>query len=231
MAFRGADDTASGGSVDEYQHLRSYLDVPVPLPLFSPVPVRRTRSAPISRPVSPPLSPAPTVLVSLHSIDNVQASGGLSLHEYRKNLSRPQLDGPFTPGPRRTLRRKPKTLNLNVVRSPKAPPSPPPTPISVSPISPSGSVESLRPCQSLAEPVPSHDEENFHEHIPCYTPMKAVSLPNITPSFTAAFNTSSQQAHAPLPSLTPHPPCTPETSIASGSARIKKLVSVCFLTS
>ncbi|OJD11943.1 hypothetical protein AJ78_07392 [Emergomyces pasteurianus Ep9510] len=224
MAFRAADDTTSVASVDAYQHLYSYSDVPVPLPLFSPVPEYRTRSAPISRPVSPPLSPAPTVLVSLHTIGSGQASGGLSLHEYRKNLSHPQLDEPLSPGPRRTLRRKPKALNLNVVRSPKVPPSPPPSPISVPSIYPSSSVESLQSCQSLTEPAPSHAQENFDDNIPYYTLTEVVSLPNINPPrFTIDLHTSSQQPRAQPPSIPSPSPYTPATSVASGNPKIKIL--------
>ncbi|OAX84935.1 hypothetical protein ACJ72_00688 [Emergomyces africanus] len=223
MTFRGADDAASGANVDEYQHLHLCSEVPVPLPLFTPVPECRSRSAPISRPVSPPLSPAPTLLVSLHTIGTGQVSGGLSLHEYRKNLSRPQLDEPLSPGPRRTLRRKPKALNLNVVRSLKAPLSPPPTPVSVSSISPSSSVESLQSYRSLTESDHSHPDQDFHDGVPFSTLTKVTSLPNTTPSFTIVHNTTSQQPNAQLTSIPTPPPYTPATSVASGTSRIKKL--------
>ncbi|KLJ11741.1 hypothetical protein EMPG_09652 [Blastomyces silverae] len=226
MGLESVEHTSSGVSVDEYQHhLRSYSDVPVPLPLFSPVPVRRTCSAPISRPASPPLSPAPTVLVSLRTIGSGQVSGGLSLHEYRKTLSRPQLDEPSALGPRRTLRRKPKALNLNVVRSPKAPPSPPATPISASSqISNGGSVEELQSWRPLAEAAIGHDEQSDHdESSPSYLLADAVSLPHSTTAFTAALNTPSQQLETLLQSFPPPPPYTPAASVASASSGIKKL--------
>ncbi|PGH04681.1 hypothetical protein GX51_03348 [Blastomyces parvus] len=224
MGLESVEHTSiSGVSVDESQHLRSCSDVPVPLPLFSPVPVRRTCSAPISRPASPPLSPAPTVLVSLRTIGSGQVSRGLSLHEYRKTLSRPQLDERSTPGPRRTLRRKPKALNLNVVQSPKAPPSPPATPISVSQISNGGSVEALQSWRPLAEAEIGRDGESLHGRLPSYPLEEAVSLPHTTTALTAALDSPSQQLETLLQSFPPPPPYTPATSVTSASSGIKKL--------
>ncbi|OJD21642.1 hypothetical protein ACJ73_07017 [Blastomyces percursus] len=195
MGLESVELISSGVSVDEHQHLRSYSDVPVPLPLFSPVPVRRTCSAPISRPGSPPLSPAPTVLVSLRTISTGKVSGGLSLHEYRRTLSRPQLDEQSAPGPRRTLRRKPKALNLNVVRSPRAPPSPPATPISTSQIDNGGSVEAFPSWRPLADAAIDHDQEKGHE-----TTVETL-----------------------LQSFPPPQPYTPATSVASANPGTKKL--------
>ncbi|OAT07588.1 hypothetical protein, variant 1 [Blastomyces gilchristii SLH14081] len=220
MGLGSVDLTSSCVSVDEYH---SYSDVPVPLPLFSPVPIRRTCSAPISRPASPPVSPAPTVLVSLRTISSGQVSGRLSLHEYRKTLSRPQLDEQSAPGPRRTLRRKPKTLNLTVFRPPRAPPSPPATPISASQISNGVSVEALQSWQPLAEAAIDHEEARVHENSPSHPLADAVSLPRTTTAFTAAPKTPSQQLETLLQSFPPPPPYTPATSVTSASPGMKKL--------
>ncbi|KAK2737662.1 hypothetical protein FQN57_007469 [Myotisia sp. PD_48] len=79
---------------------------------------------------TPPITPATAVLVSLQPADQfTPASGQLSIHEYRRNLSRPALDNGITSTPRRTLKRKPKAVNLNSYKTQFAmPPSPPPTP-------------------------------------------------------------------------------------------------------
>ncbi|PGH07552.1 hypothetical protein AJ79_06222 [Helicocarpus griseus UAMH5409] len=219
---------AGSVGVDESQLLPSNSGVPVPLPLFSPVPSYRSHSTPITHPFSPPLSPAPTVLVSLHPVERRQASSGLSLHEYRKNLSRPQAEEPLNLGPRRTLKRKPKALNLNVFRSPVIPPSPPPTPLSMSRVSSSSSLSSLQSIswlQPLEDEVLNQERAGSPKDSPYSNPVDTVRSPNTTPQSTTLYNTSSQQPQTQPPpfSLPPPPPYTPATSVASGSTGNKKL--------
>lgn len=83
-----------------------------------------------------PLSPAPTVFVALHIVPPTkEASGSVSLHRYRKSLSesRPDIS---TPAPSRSLKRKPKAINLNKCCTHRTPPSPPPSPPLSPPLSP-----------------------------------------------------------------------------------------------
>lgn len=113
---------AEGASL-EPTPLRNSL-LPAPLRLHC------SPATPQSQVPSPPGSPSPTVLVSLRTIEPSQPlSGQLSLHEYRKNLSRPLPDpGVVAPTPGRTLKRKPKASNLNRMHAQRTPPSPPLTP-------------------------------------------------------------------------------------------------------
>lgn len=118
--------TADGGAD---RHVDALTDSSHSLPLF-PFSLPPSDTSPSRHsPYSPPVSPSPTVLVSLHMIEPSQTvSGSLSLHEYRKYLSGPQLDVSAPQTPRRTLKRKAKALNLNGTRSAGVPPSPPPSP-------------------------------------------------------------------------------------------------------
>lgn len=65
--------------------------------------------------------PSPTVFVSLRYAEPTSPiSGQLSLHEYRKILSSPQIDTKqYTPP--QTLRRKPKAVDLHSLHSPRVP--------------------------------------------------------------------------------------------------------------
>ncbi|KAK2872067.1 hypothetical protein FQN49_002585 [Arthroderma sp. PD_2] len=78
---------------------------------------------------SPPLSPAPTLLVSVQAAEHTRSmSGKLSLHEYRRKLSHPDVESGTTAAPRRRLKRKPKAVNLNSRQGNTIPLSPPATP-------------------------------------------------------------------------------------------------------
>ncbi|KAM5473222.1 hypothetical protein MferCBS49748_001032 [Microsporum ferrugineum] len=89
---------------------------------------------------SPPISPAPTLLVSVQTPQHTRSmSGQLSLHEYRRKLSHPDVQGGTTAAPRRMLKRKPKTINLNNRQgnpTPLSPPATPPAPDALAPSPP-----------------------------------------------------------------------------------------------
>lgn len=117
-----------------------------------PPPLRLTPRPPTTS--SPPDrdSPSPTVFVSLRYVQRSRVtSTQVSLHEYRKNLSSPHTDPESKPTTvERTLRRKPKALDLHKLHTGPTSPSPPPT------SSPSSSTVSLRsdsPSQRSLVPV------------------------------------------------------------------------------
>ncbi|KAI1996618.1 hypothetical protein LOZ53_000978 [Ophidiomyces ophidiicola] len=101
----------------------------VPSPLC-PHPPSTTSTVPSP---SPPLSPTPTVFASFNLAEPIErASGSVSRHRYRKSLSHSGPDSNATHTPPRSLKRKPKALNLNIRFFPRTPPSPPPTPSNLS---------------------------------------------------------------------------------------------------
>ncbi|ODH47983.1 hypothetical protein GX48_05915 [Paracoccidioides brasiliensis] len=228
----------TGSSRVEVYYQQSVPPPLIPLPLFSPIPTPHLMptsfsptpiitSNPFSQPIPHPLSPAPTVLVSLRAIGCSQASSsGLSLHQYRKNLSCPSLDEAYTTtlGPRRPLRRKPKALNLNLVRSREITPLPSVTPLSTSPVSPSRSSAELVQTAQLLEshPVPCCEQRDFPTHSPyCSLTEETVILRRINTSPTVL--NSSSGYHPSYPPRSPPPPYTPTAGIPSGSSRIRRL--------
>ncbi|EFQ97316.1 hypothetical protein MGYG_00357 [Nannizzia gypsea CBS 118893] len=111
------------GGADIQPALRRSL-LPAPLRIGS----ASTSSSHYQTP-SPPISPAPTLLVSVQTPQHTRSmSGKLSLHEYRRKLSHPEADDGTTIAPRRMLKRKPKTTNLNNRQGNTIPLSPPATP-------------------------------------------------------------------------------------------------------
>lgn len=78
---------------------------------------------------SPPQSPVRPVLVSLHVPEPSQvASNQLTLHRYRKSLSRSRPVSYLTETPVRRVKRKPRALNLHYIQRAATPLSPPLTP-------------------------------------------------------------------------------------------------------
>ncbi|EEP80541.1 predicted protein [Uncinocarpus reesii 1704] len=119
----------------------------VPLPLRPRLNSRKTPPPAFS----PPLSPTPTLFVSLQLAEpGKPVSGNLSLHRYRESLSRPRPEV-TDPPPARSLKRKPKALNLSTGCVPRTPPSPPPTPSTASVYS--GSPSPL-PSPALSAKIP-----------------------------------------------------------------------------
>ncbi|EFE33587.1 uncharacterized protein ARB_07532 [Trichophyton benhamiae CBS 112371] len=124
---------------DLHSSLRRSL-IPAPLRIGSPSTSPSQYQSP-----SPPISPAPTLLVSVQTpLHTRSMSGKLSLHEYRRKLSHPDAQDGTTTVPRRMLKRKPKTTNLNNRQGNTIPLSPPATPpASASPFEPSRPVSPI----------------------------------------------------------------------------------------
>lgn len=133
------------GGADLHPALRRSL-VPAPLRIGS----ASTSPSQYQSP-SPPISPAPTLLVSVQTHHHTRSmSGKLSLHEYRRKLSHPDAQDGTTTVPRRMLKRKPKTTNLNNRQGNTIPLSPPATPpVSASPFSPSRPVSPILELEHL----------------------------------------------------------------------------------
>ncbi|KAF3899651.1 hypothetical protein GTR04_3143 [Trichophyton interdigitale] len=134
------------GGADLHHALRRSL-VPAPLRIGS----ASTSPSQYQSP-SPPISPAPTLLVSVQTHHHTRSmSGKLSLHEYRRKLSHPDAQDGTTTVPKRMLKRKPKTTNLNNRQANTIPLSPPATPpVSASPFSPSQPVSPILELEHLA---------------------------------------------------------------------------------
>ncbi|OAL75418.1 hypothetical protein A7D00_1017 [Trichophyton violaceum] len=133
------------GGADLHPALRRSL-VPAPLRIGS----ASTSPSQYQSP-SPPISPAPTLLVSVQTHHHTRSmSGKLSLHEYRRKLSHPDAQDGTTTVPRRMLKRKPKTTNLNNRQGNTIPLSPPATPpASASPFEPSRPVSPILELEHL----------------------------------------------------------------------------------
>ncbi|WEW60680.1 hypothetical protein PRK78_006167 [Emydomyces testavorans] len=138
---------------------------------------------------SPPLSPNPTVFVSLQFVEpGTTASGNLSLQQYRRSLSRSRPDLTTASLPARSLKRKPKALNLNTNCAPRTLPSPPLTPPSPS-VSSEYSSLSIPQAQPAREPQQSTWADNrFPEFLATpVTPTATKSIPGV--------NTFPEQRH------------------------------------
>ncbi|EAS36304.2 uncharacterized protein CIMG_01658 [Coccidioides immitis RS] len=163
-------------SVASTPSLSSPSDNLVPLPLRP----RFTSQAAKIPSHSPPLSPTPPVFVSLQLVEPGKiVPGNLSLHRYRESLSHSRPDLTAQP-PARSLKRKPKALNLNTNCTSQAPPSPPPTPPSPSaysgssdsppsPAQPAGEyhyprLTNVYSTDYLATPAPTSVTEEFVVH-------------------------------------------------------------------
>jgi hypothetical protein len=119
---------------------KSLLPPPLRLrPSPAPTPTPRSQTT------SPPHSPSPTVFVSLRFIEPSELNP-LSLHDYRKTLSSPQPDTNASQDVPRTLKRKPKALNLR--RGPLSPPETPSTSPFSSSVSLVGDLASTSRCLS-----------------------------------------------------------------------------------